>query len=79
MEHIIIYPDYIDALKYAIETHSRCIAGMGEMNGKKFAKRIRESYDQANPMNANAAELAEANIKKIEVLESGTVRWQFNS
>ena len=79
MEHIIIYPNYIDALKYAIETHSRCIAGMGEVSGKKFASLIRKSYSQDNPMNSEAAALAETHIKNIEVLESGTVRWQFNS
>lgn len=77
MEHIIIYPDYISAVKYAIETHSRCITGMGEISGKKFADMIRKCYSQDNPMNSEAAALAEAHIKNIEVLESGTIRWQF--
>lgn len=79
MEQIIIQPDYLDAVKYAVNTHSQCIAGMGKVTGKRFAKIIRMVYDQDNPMNEDAAFLAEMYIKNIEVLESGTVRWQFNS
>ena len=78
MEHIIIYPDYLDAVKYAIETHSVCITGKGRMNGKKFAAEIRDFYNMDNPMNSEAAYLAEMYIANIEVLESGTVRWQFS-
>lgn len=77
MEQIILYPKYLDAVKYAIETHSVCAKGKGEMSGKRFSELIKKSYDQANPINRNAAELAEANIDNIEVWESGTVRWQF--
>lgn len=79
MEHIIIYPDYMPAVRYAIDTHSQCIAGMGKVSGKKFASLIRKSYSQDNPMNSEAAALAETHIKNIEVLESGAVQWQINS
>ena len=78
MEQIIIQPDYLDAVKYAVETHSLCITGMGLVSGKKFAKAIRKFYNQDNPMNSEAAYLAEVYIRNIEVLDSGTVRWQIS-
>lgn len=77
MEHIIIYPDYLDAVRYAVESHCGCLAGKGKVTGRKFAELIRRSYDQANPMNFNAAELAGKYIAVIEVTGANTVRWQF--
>ncbi|MBO4719020.1 MAG: hypothetical protein J5658_04000 [Prevotella sp.] len=77
MEQIIQYPKYLDAVRYAIDTHYGVLEGRGKVTGKRFAKLIRERYDMANPINQNAAELAEAYIDNIEVTEGGTTRWQF--
>lgn len=77
MKQEIIYPKYLEAVTGAIETHSSVLEGKGKVSGKKFAQFIREAYNQDNPMNSNAAELAETYIDNIEITPSGTVRWQF--
>ena len=77
MAQEIIYPKYLDAVKYAIETHSKVLTGKGKVTGRKFAALIREEYDQANPINQNAAELAEAYIDNIEITPANSIRWQF--
>ena len=77
MNQVIQYPKYLDAVRYAIDTHSKVLEGKGKVTGRKFAKLIREKYDQANPINQNAAELAEAYIDNIEITPGNTIRWQF--
>jgi len=77
MNHIIQYPKYLDAVRYAIDTHNSVLEGKGKITGKRFAKLIREKYDQANPINQNAAELAEAYIDNIEITPTNSIRWQF--
>ena len=78
MKQEIIYPKYLEAVQYAIETHNKVLEGKGKVSGKKFADLIRKAYPQANPINANAAELAETYIDNIELTEGGTIRWQFS-
>lgn len=77
MQQEVIYPKFLDAVKYAVDTHSDCLKGKGKVSGRQFSELIKKAYDQANPINSNAAELAAANIDNIEVLDSGTIRWQF--
>ena len=77
MTHTIIYPDYLDAVKYAIDTHNSVLIGKGKISGKKFASLIRERFNQSNPINRNAAELAELFIANIELTDGNSIRWQF--
>ena len=77
MAQEIIYPKYLDAIRYAIDSHGAILEGMGKISGKKFASLIRKNYDQTNPMNQNAAELAESYIDNIEITPFNTIRWQF--
>ena len=78
MRQEIIYPKYLEAVTGAIDTHNEVLRGKGKVSGKKFAQFIREAYNQENPMNSNAAELAETYIDNIELTEGGTIRWQFS-
>lgn len=77
MQQIIQYPKYLEAVRYAVSTHYFVLEGKGKVSGKRFADLIRERYDMANPINQNAAELAEAYIDNIELTAGGSTRWQF--
>ena len=77
VEEVILYPRYIDAVRFAVHRHYKVLEGKGRVTGKRFASLIREKCDMANPMNQNAAELAENNIDNIELTEGGSIRWQF--
>ena len=77
MKQEIIYPKYLEAVKFAVERHHRVLEGKGRVKGSKFAQLIRQAYPKGDPMSEDAAELAEANIDNIELTPGGSVRWQF--
>ena len=77
MTQVIMYPRYLDAVRYAIDTHNSVLEGRGKISGLAFASLIRFYYDQENPINQDAAELAEQYIDNIELTPANTIRWQF--
>lgn len=76
MQQVIIYPRHLEAVQYVVDNYGSIIRGAGKISGSAFSKRIEEAYDMDNPINRNSAELAHEFIDNIEVLESGTARWQ---
>lgn len=49
MEQIILYPKYLDAVKYAIETHSECAEAGLENGVQDKARKVLKSFQKGAP------------------------------
>lgn len=77
VEQEILYPKYFDAVRFAVQRKYYLLRDKGRITGRRFASLIRERCNMNDPMNVNAAELAEEHIDNIELTQGGKVRWQF--
>lgn len=76
MQQTIIYPKYIDAVKYAVDKFSAVLEGKGRVTGRQFSRLIEKNCNTTNPITQDAVGLTREYIDNIEKLDSGAIRWQ---